>query len=210
MLLPSATWCCALVSLSFPAAHSISCHHLHKTTTANYFSVSTHSYSRAAAPCFCVLFLGATSAVFRIVTSPQRQLFLFLCPPCTLSQGLAECWVIAQCSGTPSYVGAKVLSSSYFLSSLVPNIWIFPLLRCLLIDSNSENWKNGISVTISASQTSFANNKPAQADNMMTLRCVQDYAVLQSQSKIRRRGVMNSGVLCWPSNGPILSSYDFL
>lgn len=53
--------------------------------------IPTLLFKSSSSMLLCVLFLGATSVVFKAVTSSQRQLFLFLCPPCTHSQGLAEC-----------------------------------------------------------------------------------------------------------------------
>lgn len=51
---------CYMLLLSFPAVHSISCHHLRRTTAANYSSTGPRYYSKAAALCFRVLFLEST------------------------------------------------------------------------------------------------------------------------------------------------------
>lgn len=49
----SLTWCCCM---SFPVVGSISCHHLHRTTTANYFSAAPMLLLKSCSSMFSVYY----------------------------------------------------------------------------------------------------------------------------------------------------------
>lgn len=101
-----------MLLLSVPAVRSISCHHLRRTTAANYFSMGRHYYSKAAASCFHVLFLESTYC------TAEAAVFILSVLYCTLSQR-----------------AGRVLSNSSLLSLFLQNkiIWLhflsLPLLK---------------------------------------------------------------------------------